>query len=178
MAAVADSGRLGIIGPCTLPKRPMTRLARLALPCLLALAAPAAAAPPFDGTVFIDPDVITADDPTTLVAMVDSGQGARQMFDRRLNAFASYNAYLFVAQYSDAAPVEIQVNPEYGDVDAAREVAVMYAPIIGRLPGKRRLYTVLGCGGNGITFSMLAAQLIRALVLGEQDRDAELFSPR
>lgn len=52
------------------------------------------------------------------------------------------------------------------------------APIIGRLPGKRRLYTVLGCGGNGITFSMLAAQLIRALVLGEQDRDAELFSPR
>jgi glycine/D-amino acid oxidase-like deaminating enzyme len=51
-------------------------------------------------------------------------------------------------------------------------------PIIGRLPGKRRLYTVLGCGGNGITFSMLAAQLIRALVLGERDRDAELFSPR
>lgn len=51
-------------------------------------------------------------------------------------------------------------------------------PIIGRVPGRRRLYTVLGCGGNGITFSMLAAQLIRALVLGEQDRDAELFSPR
>ena len=51
-------------------------------------------------------------------------------------------------------------------------------PIIGRLPGKRRLYTVLGCGGNGITFSMLAAQLIRALLLGERDRDAELFSPR
>ena len=51
-------------------------------------------------------------------------------------------------------------------------------PIIGRVPGKRRLFMVLGCGGNGITFSMLAAQLIRALVLGEPDRDAELFSPR
>lgn len=51
-------------------------------------------------------------------------------------------------------------------------------PIIGRLPRKRRLYTVLGCGGNGITFSMLAAQLIGSLVRGERDRDSALFAPR
>jgi glycine/D-amino acid oxidase-like deaminating enzyme len=51
-------------------------------------------------------------------------------------------------------------------------------PIIGRLPGRKRLYTVLGCGGNGITFSMLAAQLISSLIRGKTDRDATLFSPK
>jgi glycine/D-amino acid oxidase-like deaminating enzyme len=51
-------------------------------------------------------------------------------------------------------------------------------PIIGRLPGKRRLYTVLGCGGNGITFSMLAAQLLRNLIEGDGDVDQALFAPR
>jgi glycine/D-amino acid oxidase-like deaminating enzyme len=52
------------------------------------------------------------------------------------------------------------------------------APIIGRLPGRRRLHTVLGCGGNGITFSMLAAELLRNELHGDGDRDAELFAPR
>jgi len=51
-------------------------------------------------------------------------------------------------------------------------------PIIGRLPGKRRLYAVLGCGGNGVTFSMLAAQLLRNLIAGDGDRDAAWFAPR
>lgn len=51
-------------------------------------------------------------------------------------------------------------------------------PIIGRLPGKKRLYVVLGCGGNGITFSMLAAQLLRSAIEGRSDRDAQLFAPR
>jgi glycine/D-amino acid oxidase-like deaminating enzyme len=51
-------------------------------------------------------------------------------------------------------------------------------PIIGRLPGKRRLYAVLGCGGNGITFSMLAAQLLRSAIEGHGDRDAALFRPQ
>jgi glycine/D-amino acid oxidase-like deaminating enzyme len=51
-------------------------------------------------------------------------------------------------------------------------------PIIGRLPGRRRLHTVLGCGGNGITFSMLAAELLRSQLAGHGDRDAALFAPR
>jgi glycine/D-amino acid oxidase-like deaminating enzyme len=51
-------------------------------------------------------------------------------------------------------------------------------PIIGRLPGKQRLYVVLGCGGNGITFSMLAAQLLQSAIEGHEDLDARLFLPR
>jgi glycine/D-amino acid oxidase-like deaminating enzyme len=49
-------------------------------------------------------------------------------------------------------------------------------PSIGRLPGKRKLYAVLGCGGNGITFSMLAAQILRGLICGTGDPDERLFA--
>jgi len=49
-------------------------------------------------------------------------------------------------------------------------------PSIGRVPGKRRTLAVLGYGGNGITFSMLAAQMIRGIVTGAGDPDEDLFA--
>jgi glycine/D-amino acid oxidase-like deaminating enzyme len=49
-------------------------------------------------------------------------------------------------------------------------------PSIGQIPGMDRCYAVLGYGGNGITFSMLAAQLIRNLITGSGDSDSDLFS--
>jgi SAM-dependent methyltransferase len=49
-------------------------------------------------------------------------------------------------------------------------------PSIGPIPGHARCYAVLGYGGNGITFSMLAAQLVSASIGGRPDPDAELFA--
>jgi glycine/D-amino acid oxidase-like deaminating enzyme len=51
-------------------------------------------------------------------------------------------------------------------------------PSIGRIPGYPRCYAVLGYGGNGITYSMLAAQLISASIGRRRDPDAELFAFR
>ena len=48
-------------------------------------------------------------------------------------------------------------------------------PSLGLLPGHRRTHGLLGYGGNGITFSMLAAQLIRTTIAGGEDPDAALF---
>jgi glycine/D-amino acid oxidase-like deaminating enzyme len=48
-------------------------------------------------------------------------------------------------------------------------------PSIGRLPGHDRVLAVLGFGGNGITFSMLAAELVSAELRREPDPDARLF---
>lgn len=48
-------------------------------------------------------------------------------------------------------------------------------PFIGRHPGVPHTWFALGYGGNGITFSLIAAELIRAGVLGRADPDAELF---
>jgi glycine/D-amino acid oxidase-like deaminating enzyme len=49
-------------------------------------------------------------------------------------------------------------------------------PAIGRVPGARNCYAVLGFGGNGITFSAIAAQMVQRMVLGLPDPDEELFA--
>ncbi len=51
-------------------------------------------------------------------------------------------------------------------------------PTIGAIPGHRNCYAVLGYGGNGITFSMLAATLLTKQILGKRDPDAKLFEFR
>lgn len=40
-------------------------------------------------------------------------------------------------------------------------------PLIGPVPGKKGIFAAYGYGGNGITFSFLAAQLIGGLIAGE-----------
>lgn len=49
-------------------------------------------------------------------------------------------------------------------------------PAIGPIPGHPRCIAALGYGGNGITFSMIAAQLIQRTVSGDTDPDAALFA--
>lgn len=48
-------------------------------------------------------------------------------------------------------------------------------PYIGPWPGKPGMFFALGYGGNGITFSMIAAQVIRNMIKGNQDTRAKLF---
>ena len=95
---------------------------------------PPPTAPPFQGTIFIDPDIITASDPTTLVSLTASGRGSRTMFDRRVNNWTTVDAYLFNATFDDGLVSEVQVNPEFGSVAASQSVAEFYARAIGRLP--------------------------------------------
>jgi glycine/D-amino acid oxidase-like deaminating enzyme len=49
-------------------------------------------------------------------------------------------------------------------------------PIIGRIPGKGAIYAVLGYGGNGITFSQIASELVGAELAGKRYSDADLFA--
>ena len=49
-------------------------------------------------------------------------------------------------------------------------------PTIGRIPGMPNCYAAMGYGGNGITFSMMAAQMPRGLICGYGDSDADLVS--
>jgi glycine/D-amino acid oxidase-like deaminating enzyme len=48
-------------------------------------------------------------------------------------------------------------------------------PYIAGVPGHRHCMAVLGCGGNGITFSVIAASIARAWAEGKADPDATLF---
>jgi glycine/D-amino acid oxidase-like deaminating enzyme len=48
-------------------------------------------------------------------------------------------------------------------------------PLIGPLPRHQNCYAVLGFGGNGITFSAIAAQMLQRQLCGLTDPDADLF---
>ena len=90
--------------------------------------------PPFSGTVWIDPDIITPSDPTAFEDITATGRGERTMFDRRVNDWITVNAYLFNAQFDDGLTTEIQVNPEFGSASAAMVEANKYGRAIGQLP--------------------------------------------
>jgi len=92
------------------------------------------AKPPFSGTIFLTPDIITPADPTALRHIEDAGQAPRRMFDRRTNGWLNLKPFLFKASYSDGLFIEVQVNPEFYDQTTARALATKYASVIGRLP--------------------------------------------
>lgn len=48
-------------------------------------------------------------------------------------------------------------------------------PVIKELPGLAGAMAILGCGGNGITFSAIAAQIVRQWARGRKDPDLDLF---
>jgi glycine/D-amino acid oxidase-like deaminating enzyme len=48
-------------------------------------------------------------------------------------------------------------------------------PTIGSIPGYPRCHAVMGYGGNGITFSMLATKIITAAIRGRKAAEAPLF---
>lgn len=49
-------------------------------------------------------------------------------------------------------------------------------PSIGPIPKMKNCYAVMGFGGNGITFSMMAAQMLRGVIRGDGDPDLDLVS--
>jgi len=49
-------------------------------------------------------------------------------------------------------------------------------PYIGAVPRHPRIHAVMGYGGNGITFSRIASEIVSASIKGLADMDAELFA--
>jgi glycine/D-amino acid oxidase-like deaminating enzyme len=49
-------------------------------------------------------------------------------------------------------------------------------PLIGTIPERPNSYFTLESGGNGTTFSMIAAEIIRDRLSGRPNNDAEIFS--
>ena len=68
------------------------------------------------------------------------------------------------------------------DTDAAFSWAASFGetatglPTIGEIPGHRNCWVALGYGGNGITYSRIAAEIIRTALTGGRDPDADLYA--
>ncbi len=68
---------------------------------------------------------------------------------------------------------DIDATPQFS-WSGAFGASVHGLPTIGPVPGLRNCFAVLGYGGNGITFSMLAAQMLRNVLTGEDEPDLDL----
>jgi glycine/D-amino acid oxidase-like deaminating enzyme len=49
-------------------------------------------------------------------------------------------------------------------------------PTIGRIPALRNCWAALGYGGNGITYSQIASEIVAGAIDGREDSDADLFA--
>lgn len=107
--------------------------------CLIMVTATIVSAqPPYSGTIFIDPDIITASDPSAIQSTTYTSQGMVTMYDRRVPDWVTVNAYLFDVVWEDGMTSIAQVNAEFGTVAAATVEAEKYAFLIGQLPASLR----------------------------------------
>jgi len=93
--------------------------------------------PPLGGTIFIDPDIVTSQDPSSFKSISYKGTGYRQMYDRR-SSWVGLQPFLFEAKFEDGSIIEMQVNPEFKDKSLAEVEAKKYAWLIGQLPASLR----------------------------------------
>ncbi len=86
------------------------------------------------GTLSVDPDILTPDDPSTFLKATYTGRGERTIYDRRPADWVTHDPFLFEATYSDGFRIEIQVNPEFETSGQAQREADKYGHLIGQLP--------------------------------------------
>ena len=81
--------------------------------------APVLQPPALGPTIVIDPDILSSEDPTTLVSVEPAGTGERTMFDRRADDFVVLEAHLFDVTFDDGLSTEVQVNAELESAEMA-----------------------------------------------------------
>ena len=90
--------------------------------------------PPYYGTAWEFPDIISSDDFSTFQELIYKGEDEREMYDRRKGGrWVTNKAFLFDALFENQV-IEIQVNNEFKNSNQASTEASKYAEIIGRLP--------------------------------------------
>lgn len=90
--------------------------------------------------------------------------------DKLLGAKTEKLAKIFVKMFPD---LPFKVDYSWAGTFIETEDGLPYIGTIKQLP---HTYFALGYGGNGITFSQLAADILTDLLLGKKNKDAEIFS--
>jgi hypothetical protein len=94
--------------------------------------------PPYQGTVFIDPDIIRPGDPSSYKSMSFTGQAQRSAWHSERGATITFNAYTYALQFSDSGSVEIAVEDAVGTEATARAEAERLATPLGQIPALLR----------------------------------------
>ncbi|MDR6625563.1 glycine/D-amino acid oxidase-like deaminating enzyme [Caulobacter segnis] len=69
---------------------------------------------------------------------------------------------------------DLAFEPDYGWAGAFGESATGL-PSIGPIEGLKHAWAVMGFGGNGITYSVIASQIVATEIRGKHDPDADLY---
>ncbi|MGR3811345.1 PKD domain-containing protein [Jiulongibacter sp. NS-SX5] len=90
--------------------------------------------PPYSGTIFIEPEIIIDEDPTTFLSVTYVGMERVSLFDRRAeNFFHDVEVFVYTADYEKDQAVKVYVNSEFTRAQAD-EHARSYASQMGQLP--------------------------------------------
>lgn len=109
-------------------------------------------------------------DGRVIVGGEDEDSGAAYRDERKLDG----KVRTLVSKLFDLTGIEIG-KPDFA-WSAAFGITPQGIPIIDRAPGFNNVFVAMGYGGNGITFSQMAADLISAEIDGARDADWDLFS--
>lgn len=111
----------------------------------------------------------TADD-RILVGGEDSGLRSA---DRRRAAIPAKGRTLLAKASKLLRRDDLEIDYAWGGCFADSPTGL---PLIRPLSGMPDVLAILGCGGNGITFSVIASDIAKAWMRGRRDRDASLFA--
>jgi len=80
-----------------------------------------------------------------------------------------------IARKLKALIPDLDVEVDYAWAGAFGQSATSM-PLIGAVPGMPGCHAVMGFGGNGITYSVIASQVVSAAIRGAQDPDSALYA--
>lgn len=100
----------------------------------------------------------------------EDGAGGRTHARRRLQRIEARLARRFAKLFPD---IPLEVAYTWGGTFAETEDGLAY---IGATPDFPNGYFALGFGGNGITYSLIAAEIIRDAILGRPNPDGAIFA--
>jgi len=112
----------------------------------------------------------TSGDGRLIVGGEDEASSARHQDPKALAA----KTRAIVAKITTLIP-RLDVKVDYAWAGAFGESATSM-PLIGAVPDMPRAYAVMGFGGNGITYSMIASRIVGAAIRGRLDPEADLFA--
>ena len=110
---------------------------------------------------------------TTEGRVIVGGEDEDFVNAKRRDALISQKTRTLVKKFGRLFPeVPLEVAFAWAGTFGTTKDGLAYIGVPPRFP---HAYFALGYGGNGITFSLIAAEIIRDAFLGRQNRDASIF---
>ena len=90
--------------------------------------------PPFEGTAYVDKDIIQKNDPSDFISLKYVGLVKENPYDFRADTWVAQDMFVFNVKYKHKKGTRVRVNTEFGNVKNAQRQAERYAFVVGQMP--------------------------------------------